>query len=164
MNSLLGIISFDKKRDYNMSDDRERVDRCPKCQSTGHGTIHEVVDKTKVLYSDGMTTIYAKKFVCHQCSAEWSTDGLLLDGYGSNQTKAPNSDDIVTAFLISVKQDNPGQFEWVTESDWRCAARYMLEKHGVVKNDSTDVEYIRYAEFMDFLDSEAKKKVPGYEE
>ena len=63
-----------------------------------------------------------------------------------------------------MKQDNPGQFETFSESEWRCAARYMLQKHNVIVNDSTDVEYIRYAEFMDFLDNEARKKVPGYDE
>ena len=74
-------------------------------------------------------------------------------------------EDIVSAFLIAVKQHNPeGQFETFSESDWRCTARYMLTKHDIIANDSIDVEYIRYAEFMDFLDSEAKKKVPGYEE
>ena len=52
-----------------MSEDQERVDRCPKCQSTGHGVIHEVDDKTKILYNDGMTTIYAKEF---RLSSMWS--------------------------------------------------------------------------------------------
>jgi len=144
-----------------MSDDQERVNICPKCQAT-HG-IQEESDKSKILYNDGMTTIYAKKFVCHGCGAEWTSDGLLLDGYGGKQRKEPTSDDIVSAFLLSVKQDNPGQFETFTDSEWRCAARYMLTKHNVISDDSSDVEYIRYAEFNDFLDSEAKKKVPGYE-
>ena len=144
-----------------MSDEHDRVNICPKCQSTTG--ILEETDKSKILYNDGMTTIYAKKFVCHQCGAEWTSDGLLLDGYGGSQRNKPTSDDIVSAFLISVKQDNPGQFETFSESEWRCAARYRLTKHNVIANDSTDVEYIRYAEFMDFLDNEARKKVPGYE-
>jgi len=165
MKNLLGSNSLNKKEEeLIMSDEQERNDRCPKCSATGHGLVHEVDDKTKILYNDGMTTIYAKKFVCHQCGTEWSTDGLLIDGFGGSQTKEPTSDDIVSAFLISVKQDNPGQFETFSESDWRCAARYMLQKHGMIANDSIDAEYMRYAEFMDFLDNEAKKKVPGYEE
>jgi hypothetical protein len=72
MNNLLGWISFDKKEEGSiMSDEQERNDRCPKCGATGHGLIHEVDDKTKILYNDGMTTIYAKKNVCHQCGTEW---------------------------------------------------------------------------------------------
>ncbi len=145
-----------------MSDDTDRVNICPKCQTTVG--IKEEQDKSKILYNDGMTTIYAKKNVCHQCGAEWTNDGILLDGHGGAYSKAPTSDDIVAAFLISVKADNPGQFESFSESDWRCTARYMLTKHGIIADDSSDVEYIRYAEFMDFLDNEARKKVPGYEE
>lgn len=145
-----------------MPDDPERVNICPNCQSTLG--IQEEQDKSKILYQDGMTTIYAKKFVCHQCGASWSSDGILLDGFGGKQANEPTSDDIVSAFLISVKQDNPGQFETFSESDWRITARYMLTKHGVIANDSIDAEYMRYAEFMDFLDNEARKKVPGYEE
>jgi len=61
-----------------MTDNHERINVCPKCQTTGHG-IFEQDDKTKILYQDGMTTIYAKKFVCHQCGTEWSTDGILID-------------------------------------------------------------------------------------
>ena len=60
-----------------------------------------------------------KNFVCHQCGASWNSDGLLLDGFGGKQPKEPTSDDIVSAFLISVKQDNPGQFETFSESEWR---------------------------------------------
>ena len=141
-----------------MSD--ERVNICPRCQST-HG-IKEESDKSKILYQDGMTTVYAKKWICHQCGCEWSADGILAEGVKSIQYSEPTSEDIVSAFIISVKQDNPGQFEAFSESDWRCAARYMLTKHGVIENDSIDAEYLRYAEFMDFLDNEARKKVPGY--
>ena len=142
--------------------DDQRVNVCPKCSTTGHG-IFEQDDKSKILYQDGMTTIYAKKLVCHQCGTEWSTDGIILEGFGGEKTKAPSSDDIVSAFLLSVQQDNPGQFESFSDTEWRCAARYMLTKHNVIADDSNDVEYIRYAEFMQFLDSEARKKIPGYE-
>jgi hypothetical protein len=147
-----------------MSDD-ERVNMCPKCGTTGHA-IHEVDDRQKILYQDGITTVYAKKMQCANCGAEWSASDhhILLNGMQSSSYKTPSSDDIISAFIISVKQDNPSQFETFSESDWRCAARYMLTKHNVIENDSTDAEYLRYAEFMDFLDNEARKKVPGYEE
>jgi len=142
-----------------MSDD-ERIYRCPKCDTVGHA-IHEMTDRTKILYSDGMQTVYAKKMQCANCGAEWSKEGLLLNGFG--QRSQPSSDDIVFAFVSSVKESHPGEFETFSDDEWKQAARYFLTKHGIIENDSVDLNYNRYAEFMDFISVEAKKRAENQE-
>ncbi|MBN2156909.1 MAG: hypothetical protein JW776_12775 [Candidatus Lokiarchaeota archaeon] len=140
----------------------ERIYRCPKCDTVGTA-IHEVDDKSKILYSDGLQTLYAKKLQCANCGAEWSKDGLLLNGIRRSESKEPSSDDIVFAFITSLRENHLGEFETFSDDVWKYTTRYFLTKQGMIENDSSDVNYLQFAEFMDFIETEVKKRVENKE-